>query len=108
MDVRTSALRFWEQEGLITPSRERATGYRAFDVAARDAHLVRLLREGDFPMAIIRAALDEMHSSPAGRPERVGAELNRRISQLHHRSLRRLRADATLITYLDWRESPAL
>ncbi|WP_433013911.1 MerR family DNA-binding transcriptional regulator [Kribbella sp. CA-294648] len=106
LGVPTSTLRFWEQAGLISPSRERATGYRVFDVAAaRDAHLVRLLREGDFPMTIIRAALDEMHSSPDGRPERVGAELNRRISQLHDRSLTRLRADAILVTYLDWRRT---
>jgi DNA-binding transcriptional MerR regulator len=106
LGVRTSTLRFWERAGLIRPSREQATGYRAFDVAAaRDAHLVRLLREGNFPMTIIRAALDEMHSSPDGRPERVGAELNRRKSQLHQRSWARLRADATLITYLGWRET---
>ena len=103
LGVRTSTLRFWEQAGLIRPSRERTTSYRAYDVpAARDAHLVRLLREGNFPMAIIRAALDEMHSSPDGRPERVGAELNRRDAELHERSLARLRADATLIAYVDW------
>jgi DNA-binding transcriptional MerR regulator len=104
LGVRTSALRFWEREGLISSAREQATGYRLYDVAAaRDAHLVRLLREGNFPMEIIRAALAEMHSSPDGRPERVGAELNRRDSQLHDRSLTRLRADAALVAYLDWR-----
>lgn len=108
LGVRTSTLRFWEGLGLISPSREQATGYRVYDVAAaRDAHLVRLLREGQFPMTIIRAALDEMHSSPDGRPERVGAELSRRKSQLHERSLARLRADATLIAYLDWRDTHA-
>jgi DNA-binding transcriptional MerR regulator len=104
LGVRTSTLRFWEGAGLVRPARERATGYRVFDVpAARDAHLVRLLREGNFPMTIIRAALDEMHSSPDGRPERVGAELNRRDSELRERSLARLRADAALVAYLDWR-----
>jgi DNA-binding transcriptional MerR regulator len=106
LGVRTSALRFWERAGLVRPARERATGYRVFDVAAaRDAHLVRLLREGNFPMTIIRAALDEMHSSRDGRPERVGAELSRRNAQLHERSLALLRADAALVAYLDWRGS---
>jgi len=106
LGVRTSTLRFWEQVGLVRPARERVTGYRVFDLgAARDAHLVRLLREGNFPMMIIRAALDEMHSSADGRPERVGAELSRRKAELHERSLARLRADATLIAYLDWRDS---
>lgn len=106
LGVRTSALRFWERSGLVRPVRERTTGYRRYDVAAaRDAHLVRLLREGNFSMTIIRAALDEMHSSSDGRPERVGAELSRRDAELHTRSLSRLRADATLVAYLDWRES---
>lgn len=104
LGVRTSTLRFWEGAGLIRPTRERSTGYRVFDVAAaRDAHLVRLLREGGFPMTIVRAGLDEMHSSPDGRPERVGAELNRRDAQLHERSWARLRADAALMAYLEWR-----
>lgn len=105
LGVRTSALRFWESAGLVRPGRDRATGYRVYDRAsARDAHLVRLLREGNFPTTIIRAALAEMHSSADGRPERVGAELNRRDLQLHERSLARLRADAGLVAYLDWRD----
>ncbi|TDU83213.1 DNA-binding transcriptional MerR regulator [Kribbella voronezhensis] len=104
LGVRTSTLRFWESAGLVRPTRDRATGYRVYDRAsARDAHLVRLLREGNFPTAIIRAALTEMHSSADGRPERVGAELSRRDLQLDERSLRRLRADAALVAYLDWR-----
>lgn len=105
LGVRTSTLRFWERAGLIRPARERATGYRTYDrTAARDAHLVHLLRQGDFPMTIIRAALDEMHSTPDGRPDRVRAELHRREQQLHQRSLGRLRANAVLTAYIDWRE----
>lgn len=102
LGVRTSSLRFWERAGLIRPTREPGTGYRIYDrIAARDAHLIRLLRQGDFPMAMIRAALDEMHSTLEGRPDRVGTELRRREQQLHERSLRRLHADAALIAYLD-------
>lgn len=102
LGVRTSALRFWETEGLLRPGRERVTGYRIYDrEAARDAHLVHLLREGRFSTAIIRAALEEMHSSPDGRPDRVGEELSRRDRQLEEKSWARLRADAALITYLD-------
>jgi DNA-binding transcriptional MerR regulator len=102
LGVRTSALRFWERSGLLRPARDRATGYRVYDRdAARDAHLIKLLREGQFPMQIIRAALDEMRSSSEGRPERVGAELSRRDRELDDRSLARLRANAALINYLD-------
>ncbi len=102
LGVRTSALRFWERSGLLHPVRDPATGYRVYDRdAARDAHLIKLLREGQFSMEIIRAALAEMRSSPEGRPERVGAELNRRDRELDDRSLARLRANAALINYLD-------
>ena len=44
------------------------------------------------------AVLDEMRTS--GRPQRVHAELARREQDLHRRSLRRLRASATLYDYL--------
>lgn len=101
----TSTLRFWERVGLVRPTREPTTGYRIYDAtAARDAHLVYLLRQGDFPMTIIRAALDEMHSARNGRPERVRAALQQREQQLNEQSLRRLRANATLTAYIDWRQ----
>lgn len=103
LGVRTSALRFWERLELIRSERDRATGYRVYDhTAIRDAHLVHLLREGNFPTAIIRAALAEMHSSPDGRPARVGAELGRRDRELHERSWRRLRADAAVTEYVEY------
>lgn len=102
LGVRPSALRFWESAGLLRPDREKITGYRVYDrIAVRDAHLVHLLRAGNFPMGIIRAALEEMHSAPDGRPERVGLELGRRERQLQRRSWLALRADAALVEYLD-------
>lgn len=103
LGVRTSALRFWERAELIRSERDRTTGYRTYDrTAVRDAHLVHLLREGNFPTTIIRAALAEMHSSQDGRPVRVGAELGRRDRELHERSWRQLRADAAVTEYVEY------
>lgn len=108
LGVRTSTLRFWERSGLVGPTRRSGTGHRLYDrIAARDAHLVRVLREGNFPTDIIRTALDEMRSTPDGRPDRVGAELSRRDRQLHDRSLALLHADATLVAYITWRDQHA-
>jgi hypothetical protein len=56
------------------------------------------LRRGNYPIAIVRAVVDELRST--GSPQRVRAELAKREQDLHRRSLRRLRASATLYGYL--------
>jgi DNA-binding transcriptional MerR regulator len=97
--VRTSALRVWERHGLLRPSRERVTGYRVYDDAeVRRARVVSLLRRGNYPIAIVRAVIDELRST--GSPERVRTELARREQDLNRRSLLRLRASAALYEYL--------
>lgn len=98
--VRPSALRLWEHHGLLRPDREKGTGYRTYDEPElRRAHVVALLRRGGYPLPIVHAVLDEMRMT--GSPERVRAELAKREQDLHHRSLKRLRASAALYAYLD-------
>ena len=60
--------------------------------------MVALLRRGNYPIPIVQAVVDEMRST--GSPDRVRAELAKREQDLHRRSLRRLRASATLYGYL--------
>jgi DNA-binding transcriptional MerR regulator len=97
--VRTSSLRLWERRGLLRPTRERGTGYRVYDEAElHRARVVALLRRGNYPIAIVQAVVDEMRTT--GSPDRVRAELAKREQDLHRRSLRRLRASATLYGYL--------
>lgn len=101
--VRTSALRLWEQAGLLRPTRERSTGYRLYDRSElRNAQVVALLRRGNYPLAIVRAVVDEIRAT--GSPERVRAELAKREQQLYQRSLLRLRASAALYGYLQSRD----
>jgi DNA-binding transcriptional MerR regulator len=61
LGVRTSALRTWESAGLLTPGRERGTGYRRYGPAdVRDAQLVSMLRQGHYPLPRIGPVLDEL------------------------------------------------
>jgi len=97
--VRTPVLRLWERRGLLQPERDPTTGYRVYSpTEQRTAHLVAVLRAGGFPFPIIDAVIATIRST--GSLERALAELSRRDEQVHHLSLRRLRASAALHTYL--------
>jgi DNA-binding transcriptional MerR regulator len=68
--VHTSALRVWEQHGLLCPARQRGTEYRIYDAAElRNAHAVALLRRGGYPLSIVYSVMQELRST--GSPERV-------------------------------------
>jgi DNA-binding transcriptional MerR regulator len=98
--VHTSALRLWEQRGLLRPPRQRGTGYRLYDGSElRNARVIALLRRGGYPLSIVDAVLAELRTT--GSPSRVRAELHKREHDLRRRSRRRLRASATLSAYLD-------
>ncbi|WP_314174877.1 MerR family transcriptional regulator [Streptomyces winkii] len=57
--VRTSALRVWEDAGLLTPRRDPATGYRRYGAReVRDARLVDTLRRSRYPLPRIAGVLD--------------------------------------------------
>lgn len=97
--VRAPVLRLWERRGLLRPQRDPATGYRVYSPAEqRAAHLVAVLRAGNFAFPIIDAVITTMRAS--GSMESALAELSRRDEQVHHLSLRRLQASAALHAYL--------
>ncbi len=98
--VRTPVLRLWERRGLLRPRRHPATGYRVFDPAEqRAAHLVAVLRRGNFAFDIIDAVIETLRTS--GNMTRVLAELARRDQQVDQHSRRRLAATAAFYAYLD-------
>ena len=52
-------IRFYEEEGLITPSREPGNGYRSYSQAdVERLHRIKLLRKLDVPLAEIREMLE--------------------------------------------------
>jgi DNA-binding transcriptional MerR regulator len=96
--VRVSALRFWEQEGLLQPVRERSSKYRLYDERQlRRLRIVALLRQANYDFAAIRATLDELES---GQPQRAVAAVEQRRGELARASWRCLEAMAALHAYV--------
>jgi len=96
LQVRTSTLRVWEREGLLTPARDPATHYRVF--TRRDvnrARLIKTLRRSWMSVPQIRDGLDEMAAG-----HRTGLLAERR-AQLRRRQRTTVRALASLDQLLD-------
>lgn len=97
--VRVSALRFWEQQGLLHPVREKESRYRLYDEKQlRRLRIVALLREANYDFDAIRATLDEME---AGRPQRAVAAVEKRRTDLAAISWQCLRAMAAFYAYVN-------
>src|SRR5690349_10373936 len=96
--VRVSAVRFWEQLGLLHPLREHGSNYRLYDERQlRRLRIVALLRQAHNDFAAIRTTLDELE---AGRPQRAVAAVEQRRSELAGMSWRCLEAMAALYAYI--------
>ncbi|GAB4205668.1 MAG: MerR family transcriptional regulator [Roseiflexaceae bacterium] len=96
--VRVSALRFWEQQGLLAPIREPGSRYRLYDARQlRRLRIVVLLRQANHDFASIRTTLDELE---AGQPERAVAAIERRRTELAGTSWRCLQAASALCAYV--------
>lgn len=103
--VRVSTLRFWEQQGLLQPVREKGSSYRVYD--ERQLHrlrIVALLRQANYDFAAIRTTLDELE---AGQPQRALAAVEVRRSRLANASWRCLGATAALYDYINAYGDPA-
>jgi DNA-binding transcriptional MerR regulator len=96
--VRPSTLRLWERRGLLSPSRERGTGYRVYDQTQLiRARVVTMLRRSRYSVAAAREVVAAM---TAGDPARTRTALTARQRELDQASLRRMRATAALQRYL--------
>ena len=96
LGVRTSALRVWEQAGLLTPRRDHTTGYRTYTPAdVRLARIVHLLRQVGYPLPDIGPVLERLsHSGDT-------TALNQALDQRSHNLLGRSRAMLTAAAHLD-------
>jgi DNA-binding transcriptional MerR regulator len=78
--VRVSALRFWEQQGLLHPARDRDSHYRLYDERQmRRLRVVALLRDTGYDFDTIRTMLDEL---TAGRPEKAIAAAEQKRAEI--------------------------
>ena len=107
LGVRTSALRVWEDAGLLAPQRDPATGYRTYGPReVRDARIILMLRQGMHRLPQIRPILDDLRRS--GSREALRAAIARRRTELDRRARAMLAAAALLnaCSGTDWRAWP--
>ena len=76
-------IRFYEEEGLITPSREPGNGYRSYSQAdVERLRRIKLLRKLDVPLADIREMLEERKTLAEGMAQQL-ERLNTRRKDLN-------------------------
>ncbi|MET9351726.1 MerR family transcriptional regulator [Streptomyces sp. NPDC006617] len=98
--VRTSALRVWEEAGLLVPGRERGTGYRVYGPSdVRDARVVRALRRSHHLFDHIRPVLGDLRR--AGSSEALRAAVEARGRALTARTRSMLAGAGALHAYLE-------
>lgn len=99
--VRSSAIRFWETQGLLQPERDRESRYRRYrPEQVRRLQMIVLLRNGGYGFEAIRSVLAELS---AGAPEQALAAIEGRREELIAASRRCMAATAALWDYLqDW------
>jgi len=96
--VRVSALRFWEEQGLLQPQRDRSSHYRLYDEQEQSRlRVVALLRAAGYDFPAIRATLEQL---AAGHPEQAIAALEKRSAELARRSWAALSAAAAFREYI--------
>ena len=99
LGIRTSALRVWEDAGLLVPAREHGTDYRRYGPSdVRDARMIVLLRQSHHRLEQILPVLAGLRES--GSSEALRAAIETRRAALVTRTRAMLEASANLHTYL--------
>lgn len=103
LGVRTSTLRFWEQEGLAVPERVTRLRARQYGPAAvREARIVAALRGSGYPIPAVRDIILTLDGADGGTGI-TGARriLERRLDLIAGRTVDLLRAGADLAAVLE-------
>lgn len=99
LGVRSSALRFWEQQGLVTPERVTALGARSYPLAAiRDARIVAALRAGGYRIPAVQTVMESIRT--AGDTDVARDLLHERLRTIATRSDALLRAGTDIADLL--------
>ncbi|WP_344294461.1 MerR family transcriptional regulator [Agromyces neolithicus] len=95
LGVRASTLRFWEQEGLVTPDRVTSLRARRYGLAAiRQARIVAALRSSGYGIPAVSGVMSSLDGlGGVAEAERM---LQHRLDQIGGRSVALLRASADL------------
>ncbi len=96
--VQVSALRFWEQKGLLRPDRDPESGYRLYDgEQIRRLRVVVLLRQAGYGIERIHEVVDELAK---GDPEQAVVIAEQRLRDLAQANLNCVAATATVWEYV--------
>ncbi|MEJ2856838.1 MULTISPECIES: TioE family transcriptional regulator [unclassified Saccharothrix] len=105
--VHPATLRTWEAEGILHPTRDRATGYREYGPdGVRDAEIARQLRRGGYRLSQVARFLEALRE--AGGAEALTTFLDSWHTRLTARSRHLLSGAAQLDAYLTLRRSVGL
>lgn len=101
LGVRTSKLRFWEQEGLIRPDRVTRLGARRFPPSAvGEARIVQALRGAYYGVPAVREIIGRLREvGGTGDADRILAD---RLDRIAARSVALLRAGTDLAAVIEW------
>ncbi|MFF1560598.1 MerR family transcriptional regulator [Streptomyces sp. NPDC058279] len=95
LGVRTSTLRFWEEEGLVAPERVTSLRARRYGLPAiRAARIVAALRGAGYGIPAVREVMGSLHRT--GGPEEARRVLSGRLDRIANRTVALLRAGADL------------
>ncbi|MFD0166677.1 MerR family transcriptional regulator [Streptomyces decoyicus] len=106
LHVRPSTLRFWEQEGLVTPERVTSLRARRYGLSAiRAARIVVALRGAGYGIPAVREAMDSLQRLDG--LEETQHILRHRVDQIATRTMALLRAGSDLATVVASAQDPA-
>ncbi|MEU9608074.1 MerR family transcriptional regulator [Streptomyces sp. NPDC048057] len=106
LGVRPSALRFWEQEGLVAPERVTSLRARRYGLPAiRAARIVTALRSAGYGIPAVREVTASLHRLDG--LEEAHAILRGRLDQIAVRTVALLRAGADLAAVVTSDRDPA-
>jgi DNA-binding transcriptional MerR regulator len=101
--VRVSAIRFWEEQGFIQPTRDKSSGYRLYDEQqVRLLQIVTLLRKTGYNLQATRSVLSQLAS---GTPQQALHAAQQRLNELSEASRRCTEATATVWEYIHFNAS---
>lgn len=99
LGVRSSTLRFWEQQGLITPERSEPSNARRYPPrAVHDARIVTALRAGGYRIPAVRATMATLQT--VDDPQHARSALQARLDTIATQSEALLLAGTDLVRLL--------
>ncbi|NYF10622.1 DNA-binding transcriptional MerR regulator [Leifsonia sp. AK011] len=99
LGVRSSTLRFWEHQGLLTPDREEPLAARRYPPdAVRDARIVAALRAGGYRIPAVQSVMTSLRA--LGDTGNAREALRDRLQTIASRSAALLRAGTDIVEML--------